>query len=252
MRLIQTIILILFTTSGLGATSTDIIDGLKGDYLCYGGGFDYKTEVVKDRYLYEELRKENPTCSIIPEIKNQKDEFKKNHYKILNYQIDPKCSEIASLIGQYKSNSLKTKNYINEVTPQRLDNIFSKTRRLDLDKGELVEVFKGTQIRSSSLAHLAVLCGASDVSVGVNPLWKLKVGLVENPVADTEIITKSGETAKSCHDVHATGSADLKDFFVNVENADRSQNVEFTFDTYSVPDNIKISLDEKNNSKQDV
>ena len=193
MRLIQTIILILFTTSGLGATSTDIIDGLKGDYLCYGGGFDYKTEVVKDRYLYEELRKENPTCSIIPEIKNQKDEFKKNHYKILNYQIDPKCSEIASLIGQYKSNSLKTKNYINEVTPQRLDNIFSKTRRLDLDKGELVEVFKGTQIRSSSLAHLAVLCGASDVSVGVNPLWKLKVGLVENPVADTEIIQKEWE-----------------------------------------------------------
>ena len=224
------------------------------NYSCNGGGYNYKSDQVIEKYEYSEFKSENPNCNEIVETKTDGLSFVENHKKILSFAKDNNsaetCPEILPLIGKYKSQSKDVEGFITDITKKRNKNIFKNSIMLDSkfdkvfnsgDKNIYSEEF---QLRSISLANTAVLCGVSDMSLKVSPLWKLKVGLLEEPVsAGTEIIGESGQTTESCLNVQATGSEDLKNFFVTVKHADINVPLSIKYETYSAKDRVVLTLD---------
>jgi hypothetical protein len=231
------------------------IEKLADTYLCYGGGYNYKSQIVKETYLYSEFITQEPLCKLFDKPKGDSSEFLSIHNQILNYansktNKEP-CPEVDKLIEKYISDSSKVIEYISTVTDKRVENIFKKTRVLDMNigTGKIIEVQKdkdpkGTHVRSAALGMLAEFCGVSDISLKVSPLWKLKVGLIESPKLEIPVkIMSSGETADSCSNVSARGNEDLENFFVNVSNSNKSQPLTVTYNMYGVKDRVIVHLD---------
>ena len=242
---------IFFFFTSFGFANTDDLDKLAGDYMCYGGGMDFKHEKASEVYTYEEFRTAYSNCEELDTPQALDHEFDNINQKILNYanENDSKntCPEINDFLKEYIERENKISAHVASINPLRQENIFKKSQTLNSKFEKIEDISESTTaenmtIRSAALANTAVYCAASDISLKTNPMWRLKVYLLGGKFAsEVEEIVESGQTSKGCANVKASGSKNLENFYVNVENADTTQPLVITYDTKSVKDQVKVS-----------
>jgi hypothetical protein len=79
------IIYILSLLPLLASASELDIDKLAGDYLCFGGGMDFKHKLASEYYVYEEFIQAHPKCNPAINSGNEGANFNQAHQKILGF-----------------------------------------------------------------------------------------------------------------------------------------------------------------------
>ena len=197
---------IFFFFTSFGFANTDDLDKLAGDYMCYGGGMDFKHEKASEVYTYEEFRTAYSNCEELDTPQALDHEFDNINQKILNYanENDSKntCPEINDFLKEYIERENKISAHVASINPLRQENIFKKSQTLNSKFEKIEDISESTTaenmtIRSAALANTAVYCAASDISLKTNPMWRLKVYLLGGKFAsEVEEIVESGQTSK--------------------------------------------------------
>jgi len=225
-----------------------------GDPACYGGGYRYKSDSYTKIYHYKMFKDKYPQCGKVVINKSSGMIHKTLSMKIIaeaKAQLANKetCPDLAEKLQKFLSDIEVVEKHLKDVALLRDENIFKKSKNMDaryekfnyLDN-EAAEK-EGIHIRSIKLANAAMLCGVSDVSARIHPYWKLLASINSIiPLAyKSQSITKDGELSDGCADVSASGSEDLKEFYVNLAAADKSQALVIRYSTYSAKDHVIVS-----------
>jgi hypothetical protein len=238
------ILFISFSITQAANSTTVDIDELAKTHQCYAGGYKFKEALLEEKYQFSDFLEVNPACVTDFPNNNDAQKYLTAHNQIINFKCKEDCPEIEELIKKFMKHSKKVQDYIDKVNGQRMEEVFKKTSTTDANNTEIYNVnektdTKGTQIRSISLANLAVLCGVSDAAIRVNPLFKLKAGLIQKANLDKKCIDKykSG--------VDSTGVGLGKSIWIEAEHNMPVIQLGYTGSISCVPFYFKVWLDGK-------
>lgn len=205
----------------------------KNKSRCEAGGILFKSPYYNVVQLYKNFELENPHCK---KLKSKYSGDIKAHRKRVNYHAEylskiDNCPEVKSVSEKYLNNHERT------------------MKSLEIDKAQLIASVKKEarssqiQVESSYLAWGYIMCSSSHISTELvdrlDYLKELEEIRYETPPVN---VTQNGETIKECHNVYASGTDDLEEFFVDITGATSSQGL-VSYNTFAVPDNVIVESD---------
>ena len=203
---------------------------------CQTGGTIFKSNYYNIAHLYKQFHKANPVCTdkISKPYGNVKKQIAKLNLLSNSYSEDKDCPELAKISSNY------------------LERYSKNSKKIQTDKKALIHSAENAakktniQVESSHLAWNFLMCASahtsSDLLTRSAYIKDLQEIIFSTPPVQ---VLSDGQVIGDCHNVLARGNDDLENFYVDMENASKSQ-FDISFNTFSVPDHIKIFDSEDN------
>ena len=211
------------------------------DVACYGGDFLLTSTHFTIEQNYSEFKEKNPKCMHSNVYEKHGVEFSDRRQAVEEY-IDTiienqKCDFLRPLLNLFRQSREETYDYIDSVQSPRMKMLkdYIKNLRSDIN------------LKQAAIARNVNFCGHSDFGIKIYPYWYLTTKLKELlhnmtlmiPPPKEEMITKTGQEAKTCNNVKASGSEDLDNFFVNIPS-NLKGDVSIDFNAYAIMDQMIV------------
>jgi len=203
---------------------------------CQTGGTIFKSNYYNIAHLYKQFHKANPVCTdkISKPYGNVKKQIERLNLLSNSYSKDKDCPELAEISNKY------------------LERYSKNSKNIQTDKEALIHSAENAakktniQVESSHLAWNFLMCASahtsSDLLTRSVYIKDLQEIIFSTPPVQ---VLSDGQVIGDCHNVLAHGNDDLENFYVDMENASKSE-FDISFNTFSVPDHIKIFDSEDN------
>ena len=234
-QVVLRLLLICYPLSTFGYGPKDAV--LAEDIHCYGGGIQFESELYPMIFNFKDYHKKyNGSCLPFNEVKYAEDlmERKVSLEELIEKIIkDNKCPELTKLLKTFKKVQKLMWNYPQDIKDIRNTHIAESLKKLKSD----------LHLYQAAIARKSNMCGGSDMGVKMWPYWDLIVKLKETqlglPTDEMTTISESGETANDCRNVRASGSEDLRDFYVKLPR-NKVDDLNINFEAYGIKDQIIV------------
>jgi hypothetical protein len=209
--------------------------------LCKAGGVLYQNHYVQATHLYEDFKKNNPSCKSKQTYAKGKLRESANevHEIAKNLTNENKCPDLQRITREFLSNE--------KTTNEKIEDDLEKVKKMVAKDASRHKI----QVEASFLAWGYHLCDAGFLGQSLHDRLDMlnKIKGLKFPTPPIQVKSE-GDIIESCQNVSAKGPDVTKRFGVVTKNAPE-QFLKLSYHTYTIKDHIRV-VDKKGNILADT